>query len=423
MNAPWIMNRRTGNATPRDPFAAFVSDDTTANTFRTVMGEYGWPAERLYKGGVRNAIQTLAVSASPQILVIDLSESPDTVADINGLAEVCEPGTIVLAVGSINDVLFYRDLLNSGIQDYLLKPVQPEVLREAIAQAQAALHAPKVAAADPERPKTLCAVLGVRGGVGASAMASSLAWVSSKAHQRKTALLDLDIQFGTGALAFDLEPGRGLTDALENPSRIDSLFIERALVRESETLAILSAEAPINSPLMADPNAFHHLQEELRNAFDVVVVDMPRHLAVQTPHLLHEANTIVLVTEMTLCATRDTIRMLPFLKAAAPSATVLVVANRVPSSGQPEVSRKDFETSIERPVDFLIPLDPKAAATGARSGKCLAEACGTGKTGAALRQVADKLCPSDIALATGNPLKAQFDLLMSKFTKKSPTTK
>ena len=58
-----------------------------------------------------------------------------------------------------------------------------------------------------------------------------------------TALLDLDVHFGTGALGLDLEPGRGLTDAIENPSRIDGLFIERAMVRERTQAGLRSARA------------------------------------------------------------------------------------------------------------------------------------------------------------------------------------
>src|SRR3546814_5547740 len=69
----------------------------------------------------------------------------------------------------------------------------------------------------------------------------------------------------------DLEPGRGLTDAIENPSRIDGLFIERAMVKASEKLAILSAEAPISQPMMTDGAAFYQLQEEFRSAFECSV--------------------------------------------------------------------------------------------------------------------------------------------------------
>src|SRR3546814_19913906 len=112
-------------------------------------------------------------------------------------------------------------------------------------------------------------VIGVRGGVGGSTGASSLAWLLAEKEHRSTGRLDLDVHFGTGAMAFDLEPGRGLTDALENPSRIDGLFIERAMVRATERLAVLSAEAPMHQPLMADGSALFQLQEEMRNAFEI----------------------------------------------------------------------------------------------------------------------------------------------------------
>ena len=115
----------------------------------------------------------------------------------------------------------------------------------------------------------MAAVIGVRGGVGASTLATSLAWLLGDKGGRSTALLDLDVHFGTGALALDLEPGRGLTDAIENPSRIDGLFIERAMVRANDKLCVLSAEAPINQPLMTDGSAFFQLQEEIRHAFEM----------------------------------------------------------------------------------------------------------------------------------------------------------
>src|SRR3546814_5772080 len=75
-----------------------------------------WPVEKCNKGGLRNAVQSLSVSASPNILFVDMSESGDPINDINALAEVCEPGTVVIAAGQVNDVRLYRDLLSSGIQ-------------------------------------------------------------------------------------------------------------------------------------------------------------------------------------------------------------------------------------------------------------------------------------------------------------------
>ena len=387
MNAPW----KPAGVAHREPFVAFVCDDTAVEALRPIATELGWSAEKINKGGLRNAVQTLSVSASPQILFVDLAESGDPLNDINGLAEVCEPGTVVIAAGQVNDVRLYRDLLASGIQDYLLKPLHPDVLRESFSHAQAMLNAPKHTEQAVERPHVAVAVIGTRGGVGASTVASSLAWLMSEKEGRSTALLDLDVHFGTGALALDLEPGRGLTDAIENPSRIDGLFIERAMVKASEKLAVLSAEAPINAPLVTDGSAFYQLQEEMRAAFEATVVDLPRPMLVQHPHLISDIQVAIVVTELTLAAARDTIRILSWLKSNAPGTHVFTLANKLHPGGQLEITRKDFEGSIERKLDFAVPFDQKLAAQAAKLGKPLSEAGKNSKTAAPLVELAQKL--------------------------------
>ena len=389
MNAPWSPSR-PGAAT-RDPFTAYVCDETTADSIRPICVELGWPIEKINKGGLRNAVQSLSVSASPNILFVDLSESGDPLNDINALAEVCEPGTVVIAAGEVNDVRLYRDLVASGIQDYLLKPFSPDQLREAFAHAQAILNGPKHSDAAVDRPHMTAAIVGARGGVGASTIAASLAWLFSETNKRSTALLDLDVHFGTGALSLDLEPGRGLTDAIENPSRIDGLFIERAMVRANEKLSILSAEAPMNQPMLSDGGAFYQLQEEMRAAFECTVIDLPRQMLVQHPHLMNEIQSVVVVAELTLVGARDVIRILSWLKSNAPQANVLVALNRVGPSGTSEISKKDFESSIERKVDFVIPFDVKVVCQAAKLGKPVAEVGKTSKVGQELQAIGTRL--------------------------------
>ncbi|MCW2336538.1 pilus assembly protein CpaE [Sphingobium sp. B2D3A] len=390
MNAPW----KAGGPHGRDAFHAYVCDDHSLEVLRTAVQEMGWPTEKLYKGGLRNAVQSLSMSASPNILFVDLSESADPLTDINSLAEVCEPGTVVIASGQVNDVRLYRDLVASGLQDYLLKPLAVDTMRDILTGAQAVFLTPKAEVAS-ERAHMMVSVVGARGGVGASTVATSLAYLTSARGKRSTALLDLDVHFGTGALALDLEPGRGLTDAVENPSRIDGLFIERAMVRASETLAVLSAEAPISQPLLTDGSAYFQLEEELRSAFEWTFVDMPRGMLVQHPHLIHESSAIVLVTDFTLAAARDTIRILSWLKTNAPQSQVIVAANKV-QVGIAEITRKDFEQSIERAIDVVLPYDAKVTAQAAKLGKTAAESGRSSKLGQALLDLSDRLNSADL---------------------------
>lgn len=418
MNAPW----KVAGAAARAPFLAFCCDDNASMTLRAVVDELGWPQENVYKGGLRQAVQTLAVSSSPQLLFVDLSETSDPLADINSLAEVCEPGTIVIAAGQVNDVRLYRDLLASGIHDYLLKPLGVDAVRDAFASAQAMLNTPRYADAAAERVHSALAVIGCRGGVGASTIATSLAWQMSETGKRSTALLDLDVHFGTNALAMDLEPGRGLIDAIDNPSRIDGLFLERALVRASDTLSVLSAEAPISNPIVTDGSAYYQLQEELRSAFDMSVMDLPRAMLIQHPHLMTEVQAVVLVTDLTLAAARDTIRLLSWLRTNAPHAQVCVVANRVHPGAQQEVIRKDFEGSIERKIDVAIAYDHKLASQAAKLGKPMAAAGKGSKTIAPLAELAERLLaatgddpvPLNNGGARGGSLLARLTELLAK---------
>ena len=383
MNAPWKPAVQ-GN---RDAFACFICDDAALDVLRPVVIEMGWQPEKCNKGGLRNAVQSLSISASPNILMVDLSESGDPLSDINALAEVCEPGTVVIAVGQVNDVRLYRDLLASGIHDYLLKPLSPSQVRDSLVNAQAVFANPKQHDPSTAKKHISTAVIGTRGGVGASTLATSLAWLFSADEKSPTALLDLDVHFGTGALALDLEPGRGLTDAIENPGRIDGLFIERAMIRANDHLAILSAEAPMSSPLMTDGAAFVQLEEEFRQAFEMTVIDLPRNMLINFPNLLSDVNVVLVVTEMTLASARDAIRILSWLKANAAHVQPIVIANKV-QAGLAEISKADFEASIERKINFSVPYDIKAATNAAKLGQTFADANRSSKAGSAMRDIA-----------------------------------
>ena len=419
MNAPW----KSGLPGNRDPFAAYICDDNALDVLRPVVVELGWQPEKCNKGGLRNAVQSLSVSASPAILVVDLSESGDPLNDINALAEVCEPGTVVIAIGQVNDVRLYRDLLASGIHDYLLKPLSAQAVHDALNQALAVFMAPKSGDADAAKRHISTAVVGTRGGVGASTLATSLAWLFAESHKSPTALLDLDVHFGTGALALDLEPGRGLTDAIENPSRIDPLFIERAMVRAGDNLSILSAEAPITQPLMTDGSAFVQLEDEFRQAFEMTVIDLPRNMLINFPQLMADVNVVLVTCELTLASARDTIRILSWLKTNAAHAHPMIIANKV-QPALAEISKADFEASIERKVDFVVPYDIKAASNAAKLGQVFVDANRSSKATAAIRQIAERIVGADmddLAASSGEKksLLAGFDFkaLLAKKSK------
>jgi len=144
---------------------------------------------------------------------------------------------------------------------------------------------------------------------------------------------------------------------------------------------------------MTDGAAFLQLLEEFRHAFEMTVIDMPRNMLINFPHLLNDVNVVVLGTEMTLASARDTIRVLSWLKTNAAHATPIIVANKV-QPGAAEISKADFEASIERKIDFSVPFDQKAAANAAKLGKTFVDANGSSKATAAIKQLGARIIGS-----------------------------
>ncbi len=397
MSMPALRSFSADRSEPREPFAAFVLDEATMESLVPIASDRGWDTSRIQGGGIANAVRSLAVAPPPHLLIVDLSESEEPRADITALAEVCEPGTIVIALGAINDVSLYRDLIATGIYDYLVKPVTSDQLRQAIATAEEMAQAVPTEEPVPVESGRVTTFIGARGGVGTSTLAINSAWVMAHDLGRKVALVDLDIHYGTAALAFDLEPGRGLYDALENPGRVDGLFIERAMVKESDNLWILSGEAPIGEALTPHPTALDHLLGELKTNFRDVVIDLPRTLVGQEQFLLSESRHIVLVSDFTLTSIRDVIRLLAFARQVAPEVEVTVVGNRYQGAGRDEVSQKDFENAIEHKIDLIVPNDWKSVVAASKAAKTIPEINRASRAAAAIRNLASNLAGGEQA--------------------------
>jgi pilus assembly protein CpaE len=374
----------------REPFAAFVLDDASRQAAILASNEQGWTGARVADGGIAGAIESLGDMPTPGVLLIDVSESTDPIQDINRLAEVCQEGTHVIAVGSVNDVDLFRRLIQAGVDDYLVKPINPDALKIAFANLSRSRVAAPQAAANPGR---LVLVVGARGGVGASALAANLAWLAGHMQDgRRAALVDLDLQFGSAALALDIEPGRGLADALRTPSRIDDLLIERASVKVDEQFSVLCAEEGLETPLQVDPTAIDSLIERLRLGFDCVIVEMPRSLVPSQSQLIAAADSILVVADYTLVSARDCPRLLTRLKEARPKGSIKVAVNRVGAPGHGEIKRPDLEKALGAKVDIEIPHDAQTATQSLQAGKPMVVAAKKAKTCGIIRALAMDIC-------------------------------
>jgi len=366
-------------------FMGFAGDEATHAALLRAAEAQGISDPVIARGNLADVVETLSGMPTPKRLVVDLGDSGDVISAIESLAEVCDEGTKVVAIGAVNDINLYHQLIGAGIQDYLVKPVNDDALGAALSRAE---KEPEVAQPEEAKVGRLIAVVGARGGVGASTVAVNTAWLMAHEQGRRVALVDLDLYFGTCSLTLDLEPGRGFREALENPGRIDGLFMERAMIRESDRLFVLGTEESFENRFSFDPAALDLLLDTLRRDFDCVVLDMPRFAARTQIASLAPPASMVVVSDPSLAGVRDTARLVGFAKKAAPDVNLKVTVNRFGVAKDGELSKGDFEKGADIKIDHIIPFDAKPFAASDGTGKPLVKVGKNSKAVAALRELA-----------------------------------
>lgn len=401
MSSAAALRSRLLESLRNDDFMGFSDEPSVREAMTVFARKKGLPDTTVQEGGITDALQFLATSPAPKCLVVDVSACADPATTMRTLARECQARedqdrTVILAVGRVNDVALYRDLVAAGADDYLVAPVHAETLDQAFEK-----HAAK-GRPDSEQGGLgkVITFIGARGGVGASMLAVNCAWLMAHENGKKVALIDLDLHFGTVAINLDLDPGRGLREALETPERIDELFVSSALVEVGENLSVLAAEETLDDDLSFGADAFERLVGELRGNFDLLVIDLPRHAMHRFPHALSQASDIVVVCDLSLVGVRDTLRLSAIAKEMAGEARLQVVVNRTGKQTS-QISRREFERGIETRPRFQIPFDPKTAAAAANAGKPLAEISGNSRMMDALRGLSEDL--SGVAPKTQHP--------------------
>ncbi len=394
---------------------AFVGDEQTHGVVSSVLQQFF--ADAVVRDGDSSAaLAYLAEVPAPKVVIVDIGESSQPLSAMLSLTAAFTDETHLIGIGEINDIALYRELTEAGVTDYLVKPVTEKALAAALSRSEEskveAKPAPQVS---PDEVHKII-VVGARGGVGASTMAVNLAWIFAEEKGMKTALVDLDLEFGTIALSLDLEPTRGLREALETPARIDNLFISSATAKLTDNLSIMATEENLAHGHSFSPNAVEILFETLAHENSCIVVDLPRALYSVRDQVLNEATSVILVTELSLPALRDSIRLLGIIEEAAPKTPITVVANRC-RGAQQAMGQGEFQKALGRKIDLMIADESKLFNDAANTGKPVVNQSGRSKAAKSLRSIVGIVAsdPADAKPKAGK--KSWLKLGSSKKTK------
>jgi pilus assembly protein CpaE len=238
----------------------------------------------------------------------------------------------------------------------------------------------------------IIAVVGAKGGVGASTVAHNVAWAIARDLALDSVVIDLDLAFGTAGLDYNQDPLQGVANAVFSVDRLDTAFMDRLLSKCTDRLSLLAAPATLDQVYDFGANAFDAIFDTLRMTTSCIVLDVPHQWSGWTKRALVGADDILIVAEPDLANLRNTKNMLNLLKAARPNdRPPLYCLNQVGMPRRPEIGARGFAKTIESQPIAAIPFDPRMFGTAANNGQMIAEIAASHRTTKMFLQLAQRL--------------------------------
>ena len=340
---------------------------------------------KIQMGGAAAAVEAYRVSPTPNVIVIEAEGRGDSILTrLDQLAEVCDAGTRVIVIGRINDVTLYRELTRRGVSDYIIGPVSTlDVVRSICGL----FHSPEA-----KPVGRIIAVVGAKGGVGASTVAHNVAWAIARDLGLDSVVTDLDLAFGTAGLDYNQDPPQGIADAVFSPDRIDTAFVDRLLSKCTDHLSLLAAPATLDRVYDFGAEAFDAILDSMRASIPCVVLDVPHIWSGWTRRLLISADEILIVAGPDLANLRNAKNLVDLLRAARPNDHhPHYCLNQIGMPKRPEIAPADFAKALEDQPLTVIPFEPQLFGTAANNGQMIAEVSANHKTADLFRQMAQVL--------------------------------
>jgi pilus assembly protein CpaE len=396
---------------PRISIQAFCETAETAGVMQAASDDRRMAKAHLkiQMGGIAAAAEAYRSAPRPNVIVIESeSRGEDLLAGLDQLAEVCDPATRVIAIGKINDIVLYRELVRRGVSDYLIAPVAVLDLVRAL---WGLFHAP-----DARPVGRTIAVVGAKGGVGSSTVAHNIAWAAARDLGLDSVVADLDLPFGTAGLDYNQDPPQGIADAVTSPERVDTAFVDRLLSKCTDHLSLLAAPATLERVYDFGADAFDAVFDVLRASVPCIVLDIPHLWTGWTRRTLVGSDSILIVAAPNLANLRNAKNLIDLVRAARPNdERPHYCLNQVGVARRPEIKPADFAKALEAEPTVVIGFEPQLFGTAANNGQMIAEVAAGHKTAETFRQLAQVLAGR---APVKRPRVTLLTLLIEKLTRR-----
>jgi pilus assembly protein CpaE len=364
---------------------------------------------KVHMGGVATAIELYQAAPTPNLIILESRKEPrEMLQSLNELAEYCDPTTKVVVIGHYNDVGLYRELIRSGISEYVVAPIS---MADVVSVISTIFVDPD---ADPIGRSI--AFIGAKGGVGSSTIAHNIAWSMSTLFKSEVVVADLDLAFGTANINFDQDPAQGIAEAVFSPERIDDVYLDRLLAQCSEHLSLLAAPSTLERVYDFDQDAFSQIIETAQRSAPLLVLDMPHIWTGWSKATLTKADEVVITATPELANLRNTKNIVDMMKRLRPNdPPPKLIINQAGVQKRPEIKPADFSEPLGITPMAVIPFEPLLFGNASNNGRMLGEMDAAHPVVAIMNEIAHVLTGRSEIKAKK---KAGLGGLLGKLTKK-----
>lgn len=346
-----------------------------ANQLATAMGYAFADVVVGVPGDAAQLIMSRGISPSYIVLDIGAMPSSDVIAQLDNMAQYCEPHTRVVVMGTLNDISLYRELKARGVIEYFTKPADIPMLRSALMTQN-----PDVVNAMQRQTRDECSVvtfMSAASGDGSSTVALNTAYALAHEFDQPTVIIDMDYQFGMIARNLDQSSQFGIKDIFEYPDRIiDSTLIEKMLVSHlhETNLKVIAAPNDLRILPPIKPEVIRSLIATLKSQFKFIIIDLPHIWSPWVAAALGESNYSVMVAQLWLRSVTHSSRMLKTWREIGIDANrTLITINRSGAKFKEAVTEKDYERVCGIDIKFALANDTKTVVTAENQGKTVME--------------------------------------------------
>lgn len=345
-----------------------------------------------FLGEVGNSEDLARALGSTEVNVIffHLDPKPEPVLEVIDQVATRYPTIALIAVSHQSDVNAVLAPMRAGCDQFVCEPIDPTDLSNAVARVASRRLARST------KSRVIC-VAAPSGGSGATSIACNLALEIGHLSDRECGLLDLDTQFGDVATNFDSEPRYTLHDLADSGDHLDRSILASTVTALPCKVALVARPEMVEHDETLTPEVIHRIVELMSSAYENVVIDLPGHINPKTLAALHQADLILVVSQLIVPSIRNAKRYFDALaRSGIPEDRLEYVVNRVDGRGG-RVTIKDVEEAVKKPVYGSIPNDYQFVAKSIDLGRPIAAVDSNSPVRVAIRKVAQKILTTTTA--------------------------